>query len=146
MMGLWSKPVNVNDEASISQPNVDKEPSDSKPNNKDKKFEVNNKTWKASNDVGSILDDSESEEVENVFVEDNGKHKDDLVDDARKKVEATLKKTLRKTSIWSRRKSDSPKRNVVFSPETKIHYFDRDDDMGQAAEEVVHENAYSKNG
>nr|GEW08675.1 hypothetical protein [Tanacetum cinerariifolium] len=167
----YSKPVNVNGEASTSQPNVKREPSSPKPNNKgkdvsdlqkikvislrnsfdalmekDKKIKVNNETWKASNDAESITDNSDSEEVENVFVEDNGKYMDDLVDDAQKKVEASLKKTPMKTSIWLRRKADSPKRNVVFSPETKVHYFDRDDDMGQAAEKVVHENAYSKNG
>ncbi|GJZ48555.1 hypothetical protein Tco_0602387 [Tanacetum coccineum] len=77
-----------------------------------------------------------SEEVEIVFVEDKGKPMNDLVDDARKKLEAFPK--------------NSPKRNVVFSPEPKIHYFDRDDmffyDMGQATEEVEHENAYSTNG
>ncbi|GJR93011.1 ribonuclease H-like domain-containing protein [Tanacetum coccineum] len=66
---------------------------------KDKKFEVNNKTWKASNDVGSIMDDSDREEVKNVFVEDNGKPMDGLVDDARKKVEAPPKKTPRKIGI-----------------------------------------------
>ncbi|GKD16812.1 hypothetical protein Tco_1205970, partial [Tanacetum coccineum] len=130
-----SKPVNVNGEAATSQPNVNKERSTPKPNNKgkdvsnlqeiivslqtsfdtlmekDKNFEVNNETWKASNDVESILDDSDSGEVKNVFVEDNGKHMDDLVDDA-KKVEAHL----------------------------------RNDDMGQAAEESSHENAYSVDG
>ncbi|GKF87502.1 hypothetical protein Tco_0258379, partial [Tanacetum coccineum] len=78
--------------------------------------------------------------------EDNGK----FVDDTQKKVDAPPKKTPRKTCIWSGRKVDSPKRNVVFSPETKVHYFDRDDmdfnDMGQAIEEVEHENAYSGNG
>ncbi|GKB50295.1 hypothetical protein Tco_0901048 [Tanacetum coccineum] len=35
----------------------------------------------------SAVNDSDSEEVENVFVEDNGKPIDGLVDDARKKVE-----------------------------------------------------------
>ncbi|GJW35349.1 hypothetical protein Tco_0058269 [Tanacetum coccineum] len=54
---------------------------------------------------------------------DNGKPMDDLVDDTRKKVEAPL----RKTSIWSGRKTNSPKRNVVFSIEMKFHYFDMDD-------------------
>nr|GEV27791.1 hypothetical protein [Tanacetum cinerariifolium] len=63
---------------------------------KDKKFEVNNETWKASNDI-SIMDDSDSEEVENVFVKDNEKLMNGLVDDARVKVEATPKKTPRKT-------------------------------------------------
>nr|GEU65978.1 hypothetical protein [Tanacetum cinerariifolium] len=56
----------------------------------------------------------------------------------------------RRLRIWPGRKADSPKRNVVFSPEAHIHYFDRDDmdfdDMGQAAEEVEHRNAYSENG
>ncbi|GKE86993.1 hypothetical protein Tco_1564468 [Tanacetum coccineum] len=101
--------------ASTSQPNEKKEPSAPHPNNKgkdvsdlqeinifslrnsfdalmekDKFFEVNNETWKASNDVGSILDDIE--EVKNVFMEDNRKPIDCLVDDARKKVEAPPKK------------------------------------------------------
>ncbi|GJV14504.1 hypothetical protein Tco_1359827 [Tanacetum coccineum] len=61
-----------------------------------------------------------------------------------------LKKTPRKTGIWSIRKTDSRKRNVVFSPETKVHYFDKDDmdfdDMGQTVEEVEHRNTYSENG
>ncbi|GKC53970.1 hypothetical protein Tco_1076715 [Tanacetum coccineum] len=65
---------------------------------KDKNFEVNNETWKASNDV-SIMDDSDSEEVENVFVKDNEKPMDGLVDDARAKVEATPKKTPKKTLV-----------------------------------------------
>ncbi|GKA79050.1 hypothetical protein Tco_0785587 [Tanacetum coccineum] len=43
---------------------------------------VNKETWKASNDVESIMNDSDSEEVENDFVEDNEKHMDELVDDA----------------------------------------------------------------
>ncbi|GJY05207.1 hypothetical protein Tco_0371147 [Tanacetum coccineum] len=70
--------------------------------------------------------------------EDNGKHMDDLVDDTQKKIEAPLKKTPRKTGIWSGRKADSPKWNLVYSPKTKVHYFDRDGmeffDMGQAME------------
>nr|GEW31768.1 hypothetical protein [Tanacetum cinerariifolium] len=74
---------------------------------------------------------------------------DDLIDDAQKKVEAPPKKTFRKTGIWTDIIVDSHK-NVVFSPETMVHYFDRDDkifnDTGQAAEEVEHENAYSTNG
>nr|GFA23119.1 hypothetical protein [Tanacetum cinerariifolium] len=96
----------------------------------------------ATNAIGSKMDDSDSEKVENVFVEDNGKHMDDLVDDARKKVEAPPKKTPRETSIWSGRKASSPKRNVVFSSEMNVHYFDRDDmifdDIGQANDEVEH--------
>nr|GEW93573.1 zinc knuckle CX2CX4HX4C [Tanacetum cinerariifolium]GEW94136.1 zinc knuckle CX2CX4HX4C [Tanacetum cinerariifolium] len=141
-----SKLVNMNAEASTSQPKENKEPSAPKPKNKDKNFEVNNEPWKATNDIGSKMDDSDSKEVENIFVEDNRKHMDDLVDDIRKKVEAPSKKT----SIWSGRKTGSPKRNVVFSHETNVYYFDRDDmifdDIGEATEEVEHENAYSKNG
>ncbi|GKB92367.1 hypothetical protein Tco_0964639 [Tanacetum coccineum] len=115
-----SKSDNVNGEASTSQPKEKKEPFAPQPNNKgkdmsnlqeinivslqnlfdalkerDKFFEVNNETWKASDDVGSIMDDSDSEEVKNVFVEDNGKPMDCLVDDARKKVEDPPKKTPR---------------------------------------------------
>ncbi|GJT12437.1 hypothetical protein Tco_0859479 [Tanacetum coccineum] len=60
------------------------------------------------------------------------------------------KKTPRLTGICSGRKADSPIRNIVFSPETKVHCFNRDDmefdDMDQAAEEWEHENAYSDNG
>ncbi|GJX56677.1 zinc knuckle CX2CX4HX4C containing protein [Tanacetum coccineum] len=82
--------------------------------------------------------------------EDNEKPMDDLVDDTRKKMKAPPKKTPRKTSIWSGRKADSPKRNVVFSLEAQAHYFDRDDmdfdDMRHAVEEMEHKNAYSKNG
>ncbi|GJR74171.1 hypothetical protein Tco_0086536 [Tanacetum coccineum] len=64
-----------------------------------KNFEVNNETLKASNDRESIVDESDSEKVKNVFVEDIEKPMDDLVDDARKKVEAPPKTTLRKTAI-----------------------------------------------
>nr|GEV28614.1 hypothetical protein [Tanacetum cinerariifolium] len=78
--------------------------------------------------------------------EDNEK----AMDDTRKKMEAPPKKTPRKTAIWSGRKAGSLKRNVAFSPEMKVCYFDRDDmdfdDMGQAVEEVEHENAYNDNG
>ncbi|GJT70687.1 reverse transcriptase domain-containing protein [Tanacetum coccineum] len=53
-------------------------------------------------------------------------------------VEAPIKKTLRKTGIWTGKEAESPKRNVVLSPETKVHYFDRDDmefdDVGHAVE------------
>ncbi|GKD80287.1 hypothetical protein Tco_1342908, partial [Tanacetum coccineum] len=87
-----SKSVNVNSEASSSIRLMVLW-------RKIKKIEVNNETWKASNNVGSIMDDSDSEEVENIFVEDNGKPMDDLVGDARKKVKASPKKTPRKTRI-----------------------------------------------
>ncbi|GJY30289.1 hypothetical protein Tco_0413784 [Tanacetum coccineum] len=83
-------------------------------------------------------------------VNDNGNPMDDLVDETRNKVEVPPKKTTRKTGVWLCRKADSPKRNVVFSSETKVHYFDRDDmefdDMGQATEGWEHENAFSDNG
>ncbi|GJR16440.1 hypothetical protein Tco_0799092 [Tanacetum coccineum] len=75
---------------------------------------------------------------------------DGLVDDTRKKMEAPPKKTPRKIGFWSGRKTDSPKSNVVFSPETKVHCLDRDDmesnEMGHAVEEVEHENDYSEIG
>nr|GFD19805.1 hypothetical protein [Tanacetum cinerariifolium] len=64
---------------------------------------------------------------------------DGLVDDARKNEEAPPKKTPRKTGIWSGRKADSLKRNVDFSPDRLVYYFERED-----LEEVEHENAYSK--
>nr|GEY90414.1 hypothetical protein [Tanacetum cinerariifolium] len=74
--------------------------------------------------------------------EDSDRLMDDLVDDTLKKMEAPLKKIPKKTGIWSRRKADSPKINVVFSPETKVRYFDKDymdfDNTGQAVEEVEH--------
>ncbi|GKF12609.1 zinc knuckle CX2CX4HX4C containing protein, partial [Tanacetum coccineum] len=41
---------------------------------KDKNFEVNNEPWKATNDIGSKMDDSDNEEVKIVFLEDKGKH------------------------------------------------------------------------
>nr|GEZ03614.1 hypothetical protein [Tanacetum cinerariifolium] len=159
------------DTSFTSQSNVNKEPATLKPNKKGKDmsdlqeinvvslqnlfdalmekakiFEVNNETRKASNDVGSIMYDSDSEEVTNIFVEYNGKHVDDLVDDARKKVEAPPKKVPKKTGIWSGRKADSFKRNLVFSPKTTFHYFDRDDYMGHATNIAEHENSYRKNG
>nr|GEU85643.1 hypothetical protein [Tanacetum cinerariifolium] len=66
-----------------------------------------------------------------VLEEDNGNYMDDLIDDIRKKVEALPGKI----GICSDRKADFPKRNIVFSPETKVHYFDKDDmkfdNMGQ---------------
>ncbi|GJW02667.1 hypothetical protein Tco_1561523 [Tanacetum coccineum] len=51
-------------------------------------FETDKSAWQKSNNIKSIVNDSDSEIVENVFVEDNGKPMDELVDDARKKVEA----------------------------------------------------------
>ncbi|GJW03140.1 hypothetical protein Tco_1561996 [Tanacetum coccineum] len=98
-------------------------------------------------------ENKEAASQSNVFSaleKDNGNPMDDLVDETRKKVEVPPKKTPRKTGIWSGRKVESPKRNVVFSSETNVHYFDRDDmefdDMGQAAEGWKHENAYIDNG
>nr|GEW08389.1 hypothetical protein [Tanacetum cinerariifolium] len=89
--------------------------------------------------IEGTVNDSDSEEIENVFVKDNGKPMDGLVDDARKKVEAPPNKTPRKNDIWSGKKADYSKRNVAFTPVTKVHYFDRKD-----TEEVEHENSYSK--
>ncbi|GJX37625.1 hypothetical protein Tco_0250928 [Tanacetum coccineum] len=63
--------------------------------------------------------------VSNVFStlkEDNEKPKDASVDDTWKKVEAPP----RKTSIWTGRKADSLTRNVMFSLETNVHYFNKD--------------------
>nr|GEX71706.1 zinc knuckle CX2CX4HX4C [Tanacetum cinerariifolium] len=128
MMGLWSKPTSRNNEASTSQSKEAKE--SSKPHTTH--IGTNNNVF-----ANSKLDDSDSEEVENIFVEDNGKHIDGLVDDAQKKVEVPLKKIHKKNGIWLGRKTDSPIRNVTFSFETKVHYFDRDD-----IEEVERENAY----
>ncbi|GKB93600.1 probable protein phosphatase 2C 60 [Tanacetum coccineum] len=79
-------------------------------------------------DLGTHGDDRQHDE-------DNEKPMDDLVDDTKKKVEAPP----RKISIWSGRKADSPMRNIFFSPQTKLQYFDRDymefDDMKHAVEE-----------
>ncbi|GJT96955.1 hypothetical protein Tco_1092473 [Tanacetum coccineum] len=107
------KPVNVNEEASTSQPKGNKKGS-SQP-----KSNVNGKA--------STSQPKENKEASlqcNAFStleEDNGNPMDDLIDETRKKVEVPLKKTPRKTGIWSGRKSDSPKRIVVFYPETKVH-------------------------
>ncbi|GJZ65599.1 hypothetical protein Tco_0622295 [Tanacetum coccineum] len=136
------KPVNVNDEAYTSQPNGNKEASSQPKSNVNGKASTsqpkeNKEATSQSNDFSA-------------FEEDNGNPMDDLVDETRKKVDVPPKKTPRKTGIWSGRKAYSHKRNVVFSPETKVYYFDRDDmefnDMGQAAEGREHENAYNDNG
>ncbi|GJV95670.1 hypothetical protein Tco_1547247 [Tanacetum coccineum] len=65
----------------------------------DDMFENDKSGWQKSNNIESTVNDSDSEEVKNVFVEGSRKHMDGLVDDARKKVEAPPKKTPRKTSI-----------------------------------------------
>ncbi|GJX51200.1 zinc knuckle CX2CX4HX4C containing protein [Tanacetum coccineum] len=105
MMGLWRLLVSIGmgnkvlglDKLMFKEK---KEPSAPQPNNKCK--DVNNETWKASNNVESRMDDSDSEEVKNVFVENNGKPMDGG-------------------------KADTPKRNLAFSLKMKLHYFDRDD-------------------
>ncbi|GKA81743.1 hypothetical protein Tco_0788435, partial [Tanacetum coccineum] len=63
------------------------------------------------------------EEVEEVFVKKDMSVEpmDGVFDDAQKKVEAPLNKTPRKTGIWSGRKADSLKRNIVFSLEMEVH-------------------------
>ncbi|GJS16346.1 hypothetical protein Tco_0410818 [Tanacetum coccineum] len=142
-----SKPASGNGEASTSQTKYNKETSIPVCNgktvldlqdlkyvslknsfaalrNEDDIFDVNNVQRKKDDTFGSSNHDSDNEEVEEVFIE-----------------KAPPKKTPRKIGIWSSRKADSPKRNVAFSPETKVHYFDRDD-----IEEVEHENANSKKG
>ncbi|GKF82876.1 hypothetical protein Tco_0244532 [Tanacetum coccineum] len=109
-------------------------------------FGTNDETWRYTN-IGISKHDNDSEEVENVFMENatfiGGKINT-------KNGEVPPKNTPRKTGIWTGWKVDSPKRNLVFSPEMKVHYFDRDymefDDMGHVVEEVEHENAYSENG
>nr|GEV30705.1 hypothetical protein [Tanacetum cinerariifolium] len=65
----------------------------------DDMFETDKSTWQKSKNIESIVNDSDNEEVENIFVEDRWKPMDGLVDDARKKAEAPPKKTLRKTGI-----------------------------------------------
>nr|GEW52356.1 hypothetical protein [Tanacetum cinerariifolium] len=80
-----------------------------------------------SNSFGDCVDDYDDDEVY-------------LPNDIRKKVE--VKPT--KSCIWSGRKSKSSKRNLVFSPVTQIHYFDREDtedgDFSQVVKEVKHDN------
>ncbi|GKE55143.1 hypothetical protein Tco_1490299, partial [Tanacetum coccineum] len=75
--------------------------------------------------------------------EDNGSSIEDLVDDTLKKVEVHPKKN----GIWSAKKA---KRNIAFSPETKLHYFNRDllefANMNQMVEEAKHGNVPSKHG
>nr|GEZ59150.1 hypothetical protein [Tanacetum cinerariifolium] len=75
--------------------------------------------------------------------EENCYTMDDLVDDRRKKVEALLRKTV----IWLGKKAE---RNIVFSPEAELHYFDRDvlefANMDQVVEEAEHGNVPSDHG
>ncbi|GJV18512.1 hypothetical protein Tco_1367532 [Tanacetum coccineum] len=121
-----SRPAHGNGKASTSQLNTNKVSTDMLPDRIGKKLadeqELNLFSLKNSFDALSTED--------NVFESNNDKGT---------KVEAPPKKTPMKTSIWLGRKVDSPKRNVAFSPETKVHYFDRED-----IKEVEHENAYSK--
>nr|GEW50894.1 zinc knuckle CX2CX4HX4C [Tanacetum cinerariifolium] len=137
----YGKLANVHGEASTSQPKetVHTNTESATIKDQDDMFETDKSDWQKSNSIKSTVNDSGTEEVETVFVEDNGKSMNGLVDDARKKVEAPPKKNPRKTGIWSGIKADSPKRNVAFSLETKVHYFERGD-----IKEVEHENAYSK--
>ncbi|GJT58841.1 hypothetical protein Tco_1002374 [Tanacetum coccineum] len=124
-----SKPTIVNGEDSTSQPKEKKEPSAPQPNNKGKDVSDLQEINIVSNDVGSIMNDSDSEKVKFLCVGDNQKPMDDMVDDAHKKGD------------WLGKKTDSPKINIAFSPETKVYFFDRDD-----IDEVEHDNAYSKKG
>nr|GEZ48024.1 hypothetical protein [Tanacetum cinerariifolium] len=121
--------ANVNGKASTSQPKEKKEPSAPQPSNKGKDVlnlqEIN--IFSLQNSFDALMEKDKNFELKNVFVKDNEKPMNGLVNGARKKVEAPLKKTPRKTGIWSCRKADSPKRNIAFFPEIKVHYFDRDD-------------------
>nr|GEY41267.1 hypothetical protein [Tanacetum cinerariifolium] len=136
---LVDKSTNVHGVDSISQPKETVHANTRPTANKDDVFQTDKSYWQKSKNSESIVNDSDSEEVKNVFGEDNGKPIDGLVDDARKKMEDPPKKTLRKIGIWLGRKANPPKRNVAFSPEMKVHYFDKKD-----IEEVKHENVYSK--
>ncbi|GJS15446.1 hypothetical protein Tco_0409918, partial [Tanacetum coccineum] len=122
-----SKLVNVNDEASTSQTKGNKEAS-SKP-----KSNVNGKA--STSQPKENMEAASQYNAFSALEEDNGSPMDDLVDETQNKVEVPPKKNPWKIGIWSGRKADSPKRNVVFSPETKVHYFNRDDmefdDMGR---------------
>nr|GEU35194.1 hypothetical protein [Tanacetum cinerariifolium] len=104
----------------------------------DNVFESNNDNGTVTDELASFILDSDNEEVEEVFFEKDPSIEslDGVFDDVRKKVEAPPNKSQEN---WSGRKANSPKRSVAFSPETKVHYFDRED-----IEEVKHENAYSK--
>nr|GEW88149.1 hypothetical protein [Tanacetum cinerariifolium] len=64
-------------------------------------FETDKSDWQKSNNSESTVNDGDSEEVKNVFVRDNGKPIDGLVNDAQKKVKASPRKIPRKTGIWS---------------------------------------------
>ncbi|GJX22163.1 hypothetical protein Tco_0226608, partial [Tanacetum coccineum] len=64
----------------------------------DDMFETDKSAWQNNNNIENTVNEIDREEVENYFVEDNGKPIDGLVDDARKNVEAPPKKTPRKTA------------------------------------------------
>ncbi|GKF98335.1 hypothetical protein Tco_0297118, partial [Tanacetum coccineum] len=92
MMGLWSKPVNVNDEASISQPKGNKEASSQPKSNVNGKASTsqpkeNKEASLQCNAFSTLEEDNGNPE------EDNGNPMDDLIDETRKKVEVPLKKT-----------------------------------------------------
>ncbi|GJT18943.1 hypothetical protein Tco_0877649 [Tanacetum coccineum] len=48
----------------------------------DDMFETDKSAWQKINNIESTINDSDSKKVKNVFVEDNGKPMDGLVDDA----------------------------------------------------------------
>nr|GEW77847.1 hypothetical protein [Tanacetum cinerariifolium] len=114
---LIGKSVNVHGESSTYQPREMVHTNTQPAVNKDDVFETDKSDWQKSNNSESTINDNDSEEVDNVFVKDNGKPIDDLVDDARKKVEA-------------------PPRRL---PGKLVRYRNRED-----IEEVEHENACSK--
>ncbi|GJW34389.1 hypothetical protein Tco_0054421 [Tanacetum coccineum] len=116
-----SRPANGNDEASTFQLNTNKVASDLLPDRIGKKeqelnlfslknsfdslskednvFEFNNDKGTVTDELASSILKSDSEEVEEVFVEKDLSIKpmDEVVDDARKKEEAPPKKTPKKT-------------------------------------------------
>ena len=67
-----------------------------------------------------------------------------MVEDTRNKEEAPPRKT---NGIWSARKAE---RNIDFSPETELHYYDRDvlefANMDQVVEEEGQGNFPSEHG
>nr|GEX53408.1 zinc knuckle CX2CX4HX4C [Tanacetum cinerariifolium] len=68
---------------------------------------------------------------------------DDLVDDAQKRWRF-LPRRLPGKLVFGRVGKQKLLKNVVFSPEKMVHYFDRDDDIGHAADEVEHEMHIAK--
>ncbi|GJS62877.1 hypothetical protein Tco_0677441 [Tanacetum coccineum] len=75
--------------------------------------------------------------------EDKEKSKDDLVKDTRKNADPIK----RKSCFSPGRKKDTPKRNIVFSPSSIVHYFEIED-MKYVVEDMeqIHVTSLSGNG